>query len=296
MSLSQISRQKAAIIRDADRNLAAQMKRVEKGLTSSILKKLERFEMANGRLSTRSNTNTELLAKTQSIIKRSLNETKYYDAIKGYLSNFDEIAALNQQAAQIIAGRSIQASTVNALKKIEIDRIATNLVKPQGVQANIVDDIQRLLFRHVTTGIAYEDAKVEIVNLIQGVDGRQGLVERYSGQIARDSINRYNGSINNVMQAEFELDGFRYVGSLIETSRNACELLVEGTGVMADYMREGAYRISDLPEIIEKLKGMSGWNPETTPTNFFELRGGFNCRHEAIPIKLSNRQLALWED
>jgi hypothetical protein len=232
----------------------------------------------------------------QSITKRALSESKYYDYVRNYLTNFDKIAELNQKAAQIIVGQTIKASTVNAFKKIEIDRIAKNLVKPDGVQANIVDDIQRLLFKHVTTGISYENASVEIVNLVQGVNGKQGLVERYSSQIARDSINRYNGTINNVLQAEFELDGFRYVGSLIETSREACNYLVEGSGPMEQFMRDGAYRIADLPEIIEKLKNLSGWNPETTPTNFFELRGGFNCRHEAIPIKLTKRQLALWED
>jgi len=296
MSLQQISREKAQIIRNADSQFSEQMKRVEDRLVKTIKQKLSQFEMANGKLSTRSKTNTELLARMQSITKRALNESKYYDYVKNYLGNFDKIADLNQKAAQIIVGQTIQASTVNAFKKIEIDRIAKNLVKPDGVQANIVDDIQRLLFKHVTTGISYEDASVEIVNLVQGVNGKQGLVERYSSQIARDSINRYNGTINNVLAAEFELDGFRYVGSLIETSREACNYLVEGSGPMEQFMRDGAYRISDLPEIIERLKNMSGWNPETTPTNFFELRGGFNCRHEAIPIKLTKRQLALWED
>jgi len=296
MSLQQISREKAQIIRNADSQFSEQMKRVEDRLVKTIKQKLSQFEMANGKLSTRSKTNTELLARMQSITKRALNESKYYDYVKNYLGNFDKIADLNQKAAQIIVGQTIQASTVNAFKKIEIDRIAKNLVKPDGVQANIVDDIQRLLFKHVTTGISYEDASLEIVNLVQGVNGKQGLVERYSSQIARDSINRYNGTINNVLAAEFELDGFRYVGSLIETSREACNYLVEGSGPMEQFMRDGAYRIVDLPEIIEKLKNMSGWNPETTPTNFFELRGGFNCRHEAIPIKLTKRQLALWED
>jgi len=296
MSLQQISREKAQIIRNADSQFSEQMKRVEDRLVKTIKQKLSQFEMANGKLSTRSKTNTELLARMQSITKRALNESKYYDYVKNYLGNFDKIADLNQKAAQIIVGQTIKPSTVNAFKKIEIDRIAKNLVKPDGVQANIVDDIQRLLFKHVTTGISYEDASVEIVNLVQGVNGKQGLVERYSSQIARDSINRYNGTINNVLAAEFELDGFRYVGSLIETSREACNYLVEGSGPMQQFMRDGAYRISDLPEIIEKLKNLSGWNPETTPTNFFELRGGFNCRHEAIPIKLTKRQLALWED
>ena len=296
MSLQQISREKAQIIRNADSQFSEQMKRVEDRLVKTIKQKLSQFEMANGKLSTRSKTNTELLARMQSITKRALSESKYYDYVRNYLGNFDKIADLNQKAAQIIVGQTIKPSTINAFKKIEIDRIAKNLVKPDGVQANIVDDIQRLLFKHVTTGISYEDASVEIVNLVQGLDGKQGLVERYSSQIARDSINRYNGTINNVLQAEFELDGFRYVGSLIETSRQACEFLVEGTGPMEQFMRDGAYRIADLPEIIEKLKNMSGWNPETTPTNFFELRGGFNCRHEAIPIKLTKRQLALWED
>jgi hypothetical protein len=296
MSLEKIIREKATVIRDADSALSKRMKRVENSLTKNILKKLEKFEMTDGRLSTLSKTNTELLSQMQSITKKALKETRYYDFVKNYLSNFDKIADLGQQTAKQVAGRTLKASTVNAYKKLEIDRIATNLVSPEGVQANIVDNIQKLLFRHTTTGISYTDAQNEIVNLVQGIDGKQGLVERYSSQIARDSINRYNGTINNVIASEFELDGFRYIGSLIDTSRDSCNYLVQGTGPMSEFMRDGVYRISDLPKIIEKLKNQSGWNDETTPTNFFELRGGYNCRHEAIPIKLTQRQLALWEE
>jgi hypothetical protein len=300
MSLSQrlqnIIRKRGQIIRKADDFLIAGLGDVQNSLSEVIINKLSKFERRGGSLAAGSATNTEMLATFENNIKTALRKSNYRDLIKSYLSNFDEIAKLSQQTAQAVAGRTIQASTVNALKKIEIERIALQLVEPQGIQSNIVDPIKRILFKSVTTGIDYESATAEVATFVNGVQGQNGFMQRYTTQLARDSVNRYAGTMNNVIQAEFELDGFVYVGSLIRTSRDICNQLVRGDGKFEGLRKDGAYRISDLPIIVSRMLGEGGVNPALTVDNFFELRGGYNCRHEAIPIKLTQRQLAMWED
>jgi hypothetical protein len=294
--LRNIIRRRGQIIRKADDFLIAGLGDVQKNLADVIVEKLSKFERRGGALAAGSATNTQMLATFENNIKTALKRTNYRDLIKGYLSNFDEIAKLSQQTAQAVAGRTVQASTVNALKRIEIERIALQLVEPQGIQSNIVDPIKRILFKSVTTGTDYASATAEIETFVNGVQGQNGFMQRYTTQLARDSVNRYAGTINNVIKAEFELDGFVYVGSLIETSREVCNELVRGDGKFQDLQKDGAYRIADLPIIVSRMLGEGGVNPALTVDNFFELRGGYNCRHEAIPIKLTERQLALWED
>jgi hypothetical protein len=284
------------IVRKADDFLIAGLADVQNNLAKTIIDKLSRFERRGGALAAGSANNTEMLSIFERNIKSALRNTKYNDLIKGYLNNFDEMAKLGQQTAQAVAGRTVNPSTINALKKIEIERLAIQLVDPKGIQSNVVDPIKRILFRSVTTGMDYESAVGEITNFVTGTQGSQGFMQRYTTQLARDSVNRYGGTINNVIKAEFELDGFVYVGSLIDTSRKICTDLVNGAGVFSELRKDGAYRIVDLPIIVQRMKGNAGVNPDLTPDNFFELRGGYNCRHEAIPIKLTQRQLALWEE
>jgi hypothetical protein len=63
---------------------------------------------------------------------------------------------------------------------------------------------------------------------------------------------------------------------------------------MAEFQREGLYRIVDIPKIIRALQNNPGWIKGTTPSNFFVNKGGYSCRHEAIPLRLTKREKALW--
>lgn len=285
---------KAKILADADDQLIAGLDKVQQRLVKKIVEALKRFDQSDGKLTKSGLSTIKLMRRLESLIIQALKDTGYQTLYSQYLTKFDAIATLTQNQLQATIGTKLPSVVVNAAKKSLVDRISYNLFKPQGVANNVVNPIKNILFRNISGGISYEAAVTEVTNYIAGTGGN-GLLQRQATQVARDAINQYSGAIQQIAVDEFELTGFRYVGSLIKTSRESCTMLVDGSGAMAQFERKGMYRISDLPAIINILKNYPGWNPQTTVTNFFELRGGFNCRHEAIPFRLLKKDLALWE-
>jgi hypothetical protein len=114
-----------------------------------------------------------------------------------------------------------------------------------------------------------------------GTPELNGLYSRYVKQISRDALGQFDGQINAIIAEEFGLDAFRYVGSLIDDSRPQCVRWV-GKRILEK---------SEMPEQIAWANNNgSGMIPGTNPDNFLVFRGGYNCRHRAIPFKLTKSQ------
>jgi hypothetical protein len=100
-------------------------------------------------------------------------------------------------------------------------------------------------------------------------------------QISRDALGQFDGQINAIIADEFGLDAFRYVGSIIDDSRAQC-------------VRWVGKRILEKSEMQSEIawanNNGSGMIPGTNPDNFLVFRGGYNCRHRAIPFKLTKSQ------
>ncbi|MFN9108950.1 MAG: hypothetical protein ACK5XN_02555, partial [Bacteroidota bacterium] len=114
-----------------------------------------------------------------------------------------------------------------------------------------------------------------------GTPELNGLYSRYVKQVSRDALGQFDGQINAKIADEFGLDAFRYVGSIIDDSRSQC-------------VRWVGKRILEKSEMQSEINWAnnngSGMIPGTTPENFLVYRGGYNCRHRAIPFKLTKSQ------
>jgi hypothetical protein len=96
-------------------------------------------------------------------------------------------------------------------------------------------------------------------------------------------LNQFDGQVNSAIANEFGLDAYRYVGSLIDDSRAQC-IRWAGKQVL---LKEDLAK-----EISWATANGTGMIAGTTPENFATFRGGYNCRHSAIPFKLTASQRA----
>jgi hypothetical protein len=116
---------------------------------------------------------------------------------------------------------------------------------------------------------------------VVGTPELNGLYSRYVKQISRDALGQFDGQINAIIADEFGLDAFRYVGSIIDDSRAQC-------------VRWVGKRILEKSEMQSEIawanNNGTGMIPGTNPDNFLVFRGGYNCRHRAIPFKLTKSQ------
>jgi len=110
----------------------------------------------------------------------------------------------------------------------------------------------------------------EIGNSIKGV----------ATLVARDALYQYDGAVNATIARQYGLPAYRYVGSIVKASRPHCERWVE-----ADILTRE--RLERDIALLHLAGNPDGFRPETTFENFPIFRGGWNCRHQAIPVRES---------
>lgn len=291
-TLKQLLDESERIIKGSDDALAIQMAKVQNKVFREIIQILRSFQGSDFKLSNDAADST-LFFELRRKIKVILSEAGYSGSVEAYLQSFDDIEPVTKNIIAAGLNKAEQRALfgVNTVVERELiaGTIANNLIAPTSIENTIIAPLQRLVYNNVTNKATYNEAEAALRQFLTTVPGKQrGFIERYVTQITRDGINQYQGSINQKVATDLGLDGFEYVGSLLANdSRINCIDLVNGSGPFAQYqVAPRRYRVADLPAIIAIAETRPGWIPGTTPANFFINRGGYNCRHRAIAVKL----------
>ena len=291
MTTGENLKKKAGIIDKAENKLLDGIKTGEKAVFNKVLSILRKLSQKEGKLTKETINNkflSSLTAKVLKVIRKSTLQKKIIE----FLPNFETIEALNSDLYKGITGTAFDKvirSEISAYRRITIDNIVDNLIGEKQLKGSYINPIRDIIFKGVALKSNVKNVEKELSDYIVGNKTKAGQFTRYVKQIATDAINQHDGAINDIARDAYQLDGFRYVGSLIKTSRDNCEHLVNSTGKLKQFeVRKGLYKVEDIPAIIrvlDKGKG-SGWNDATTPETFAQYRGGYNCRHQIIYLPL----------
>ena len=173
---------------------------------------------------------------------------------------------------------------------------ALNLLE-SGIDTNFVQPILEILNSNVITGANVDDVLDELALFIKGTPEIPGRLERYVGQISRDSLMQFSATYDNVLADELDFQFFRYVGTRIRDTRPFC------TTFLGEYFH--SKEICELGDGINPLTGnllspdlLQGRIKGTTCSNIFTNRGGWNCRHrftaintQFVPIDVLQRNI-----
>jgi len=227
--------------------------------------------------------NIDTVNKIQKTIKTALQSSSYPKDVKTYLRSFEDIKRFNLQANESV--NDLDAAEVEALvnpvQKAVVNQTLEGLTG-SGVDTNFIQPVKEGIFKNVVAGSTMADLEKTLRQLIisGAVDSK---LKRYVTQVSRDALNQFDGQVNSAIANEFGLDAYRYVGSLIDDSRPQC---IRWAGKQVLLKEDLAKEISWAT-----LNG-TGMIAGTTPDNFATFRGGYNCRHSAIPFKLTASQKA----
>lgn len=243
------------------------------------------------------------MLRLSSELEDAFRQSTLSQRVRSWVMDFDQV--LDIQRRYWADQGSVFTAEIDNILSVEQQLTVNKLIKDlagEGVSVNVIDGLQQRIQRGIVTGKGFDEMKEEVRNyLITGPNGKSQL-QKYAGVVTRDAIYGFDGTINTVVSEEYNMEAFRYVGSLIEDSRLTCVGLITApnriggkSGTQANPYRDlvlekGIYMQKDIPEIIRRSQNNPGWNPATTPATFFVYRGGYNCRHQAIPYKLSPRQ------
>lgn len=265
------------ILDDAEKTLTEGITKTQSEIYEEIIKILEPISSRNYLVYDREAV--KMINAIEDKIKRILTKTGYKERVTGYLLNFDKVKEVNIKIQSSINKIDISGIGLTNLQRGAQQQAINNLLGA-GLNTNFIQPIKDVIFQHAVSGAGVADTELALKAVIKGDSERLGRLDRYVTQMARDSINGYDGLIQQRILNEFELDAFSYEGSIIKDSRPQCVRWVKEFN--------GVLKISELDKEIKwAYNNGSGMIPNTTVDNFAVNRGGYSCRHSCTAIRLN---------
>lgn len=282
MNIDELRKQLTGLSEDMDNSVDAVVlaaNKAQDAIYRALLQQINNFEITDGRFIANQDYASRFAA-----IQRKINgiiNSLYKPSITEYLNTYktvDETAAyLHKSYNEII----IEKSIFTAARRSIYDQAEYYLV--DGLADAYVQPAKYVLMQAVANGLTMKQAESLLRNWNDG-EMKAGSsisssrpsprLQAYAGQIARDSIFQYNGSIQDRIGQQYGLTKFIYVGDVIKDSRPFCKHVV------------GLRRKVSLDEVPELLKKYpEGTMPNTTKENFPIKRAGWNCRHAIMMVR-----------
>lgn len=270
------------IIDKALTKFKAEMNKIEPRFAKLVIEWIEKFRTTSGNF-VRGKANTNRLAGFEDAVKRFLEKSGYNKAVTELLRSYPELSDKIREVHKDFSDISVNKSFVNTYQANAIKTTINNL-QNQGMSQALINPIQNQLFVSVSQGVSLSETIKSIRAQLSTTDISQGLLKKVALQGSRDALGQYQGQVNGAIAKEYKLDAIIYEGSLVKDSRPQCERWTQ----YDKNGKKGLILIKDLPDEIQwAINNGTGFIEGTNASNFFENRGGYNCRHTAWPVRSS---------
>ena len=267
---------KLVFIDDAVSELLRHTGLLQEQVFERLVKYLGDFDVINGKYADNSRA-IKLLNELDDTIREIIDKSKYKNDVLNFIRSYDEIEKFNRDAQRTLNKIEVGKKLLTDKKEFQT-KLSVDTLLGSGVDDAFSKPLTKALTQNIILGSSVTAVKDYLHGYILGDEEKQGVLSRYSGTYARDLVASYDGIVNQTIQQDFDLDAFLYVGSLVKDSRPQCVRWVNEFN--------GELLLADLPDEIDwAFSNGSGMKPETTAETFAVYRGGWNCRHSAIPFK-----------
>jgi hypothetical protein len=272
---------KIKLISGADKSLFQNFSQIEKNIVDGVMKQVKKMNIKDGVILF-DDKNISMVNAINKVIADAIQDSSYPKNVKNYISSFDTIKEMNVDIHKDVNDLDPAeiAEKLNNVQKTNVNNVLDNLVR-NGMEQGFVEPVKQGIFKNIVGGMNLEEFQNYLETTILSDPQKQGQFKRYVTQISRDALNQYDGQINQLIAQDLGLDAYRYVGSLIDDSRPQCVRWVGKEILLKDELSN---------EITWAFNNGSGMIPGTNTDNFATYRGGYSCRHSAIPFKMTKRE------
>jgi hypothetical protein len=179
--------------------------------------------------------------------------------------SFQGFEALASQQLDVLSNGVYQASLTGRGKADFIEQLRGSI---NGIyQASDQAEIQELVEVAQNATGARQQAAIDRLHRVYAADRLGNNLRRYASLYAVDSLNQFSSTLTITTANEQGIDRFEYYGDLILDSRQFC--------------RDHIDKVYNRAQIKKIWKGE--WAGKA-PGDPFIVRGGYNCRHQWLPI------------
>lgn len=210
-----------------------------------------------------SNQSTQAVQATALAMSNATLTNTYFQRVESLKTPLQEISDIIEtyytdnfgDLTQVVKGK-IPGMISNAKKEIDL------MMGSEAVQTAIIDPTINALSNHISGRSTHNSMMIDMDRRVKD------RYEKFSGPRAEDILQRFARNMNDLMAIGFQLSWIRYVGGLIETSRDFC---IERDG---EYFHVGEVKL--WPRQFGPWDGML---PGTNKYTIFTNAAGYNCRH-----------------
>lgn len=277
---------KQAIIDRAYSKFIKDFDSINSELYKALQKELYLFDIQDGKF-VDSNLAPIVVAKLKRELKKILlsSSVEYKSKVQELIRDLDVIEQANIEVQKGVNAIAVSKKLITPTKKFYVDKVTADLIEA-GVDQAFIKPISETLMKNIVLGSSVSESADFLKNYVLGNAEKEGKLQQYAKQIARDAISQYDGQLNQVFINEFGLDAIQYVGGLVDDSRGQCVRWV-GMGKIKFSELQNEIDLAYENQRAKKITNGHRWGgmiDGTTPQNFCVNRGGWHCAHTAIAV------------
>lgn len=260
------------------------MDAIQQNIFDDVSLLVKNLDISNGKLDNTVN-NIKAIGAVKSKIEKIVLNPDYIDAVKNYISAFDDISKLQDSYFRQLSSVGGPKKLLEAIKQQSVEYTVSSLTE-SGISANVSDGIREILKRNITGNATYSELLDQMRNYILTNESGTGALERYTKQITTDSLQQFSRQYGQVISSDLDLEWFMYVGSNRATSREFCILLTKKKYIHRSELGDIVNGIIDGVQIYinPKTNVWAGGIPGTNVNNLQIVCGGYSCEHSMYPI------------
>jgi hypothetical protein len=282
-SIDKIVKQKIKLLEETPNKLIDESKRVELKVWKQLLPLIKELEVDSKTGSIiQSDSNINKIASITDAFNKYLAGDEYRVAIKNFLNAIDKNVKLtNDIAREIEKGfepTEAQTRLIQITKQNAIDAFVGS-----GLKNNVTRPFLEQLTANIASGATLTDAVNSLEKIIIGDKENDGRLLANTKTIAKTAQTIANSSYNAAIYEYLNIEWFRYVGGEIPTTREFCRNREGGIFHKKEIEMWGEGKNSAGIDDIEDGT-WSGRIDGTNEKTIFVNKGGWECRHEFVPI------------
>jgi hypothetical protein len=259
----------------------------------NIIELVSDLERKNGNL-VLSTKNLKIVRKIREQLGNAIVNKEYLKRVKEFTDSFEQIEKTNDLYFASIVTNYAKNEVFKEIRSLAIEQTVLSLTQV-GLNANIGIPVADMLNTNVTSGGSYKSLLEQLRQSLLNNGESKGYLDRYAKTIATDSLNQFSRNYSQLVTEDLGLVWFYYAGDKMETSRDFCiEMMKARNGGCRKFWHK-----SEIPELLkgnicdkqvpiyDKTGLPYGFLPNTTPTNFPVLLGGYNCGHRFTSVPSS---------
>lgn len=262
--------------------MATQSERAQREIWKTIRPLLDEMDVdLNGNI-TQSDANVNRIGTIVEELNKVTAGSEYKDAVKSFLGSVDEGVNLTNEIAKKI--QSTFEPTNAQLRLLEISKNnAINAFFGSGLRERFTQPFLEQLTANVSARAPLRDAVKALELVVVGndkIDGRLLSNVKTNAITAQSIADRsYSASINETIGVQW----YEYVGGEIPTTRNFCRHREDSIFHVKEIEKWGEGKNSGgIKDIVDGT--WAGRIDSTDRKSIFTFVGGWNCRHQLMPV------------